>query len=90
MEIWAVTQSGEIEVRRLGISEGAEPTVLLRKGEVFAARHRDITADGTFLSCITVPRFDYAGFRLVDRETVIHICPKTADFFECRRKLWDG
>ena len=38
-------------------------------------------AGGTFLSCITVPRFRYEGWRLIGREELARLCPAALNFY---------
>lgn len=55
----------------LGINTagGQSPMAVIPKGCVFSAENLD--RDGfTFVSCVTVPGFEYAGFRLVGKEEI--------------------
>ena len=81
LEIWQVSQDGELTVSKLGIENGCEPLVYLRSGVLFASKHPAAGADGTFLTCITVPRFTYQGFELIGRAEMLEKYPNTADFF---------
>ena len=82
LEIWCVDENGEVSVKLLGIEEGCEPGIYLRRGVTFASKHPGSTEEGTFLVCITVPRFRYEGFTLISRETMTERCPETTAFFE--------
>ena len=83
LELWMVSPSGELAVHALGVTEGAEPLVYIPTGTIFAARpSNDVTHEGTFLSCITVPRFHYEGWRIVDRIELHALCPAALAFYE--------
>ena len=82
LEIWTISPDGVLARRRLGVETDCEPTVYLPQGTIFAAKHYVNSDDGTFLSCITVPRFSYDGFELFDKETVLKLYPDTARFYE--------
>lgn len=81
LEIWTISPSGKLEISLFGLSENAEPMIFFPKGVIFGSRNRDIKGSGTFFTCITVPRFDYRGFRLVDKEEVTALCPDAAKFW---------
>lgn len=82
LEIWQISPEGAITTVRLGIEEGCEPLVYLKKGVTFASRRFRQEQEGTFLSCITVPRFTYDGFTLVEDEDAVKHWPETKAFFE--------
>ncbi len=85
LEVWLIDEvTGSVTVKKIGAGEDAEPFVYVRKGMVFASRHSagfDIE-DGTFLVCITVPRFTYEGFTLLEDSDVIARFPEAASFYE--------
>lgn len=80
LELWLVTD-GKLQKKILGVGEGKEPLIYIPKGTIFGAKHLADAQDGTFLSCITVPRFEYQGWRLVERDEIVKINPLTGDFF---------
>lgn len=82
VDIWSISPSGELEIKRLGIGAGLEPMAFVRAGTTFGARHRSGADDGTLIVCITVPRFTYAGWRLVPREEVASLCPSALEMYE--------
>ena len=82
LEVWIIDPEGRAEIRRFGTSEGAELCIYLKKGVAFAARPVNPDSTGTMISAITVPRFTYEGFNLLDREQVISLCPKAKAFFD--------
>lgn len=82
LELWVVGLDGRLSIRRCGITEGGEPTIRLAAGEIFASRLDADALDGTFMTCITVPRFTYEGFRLFNKEDVISLVPEAAAFWE--------
>lgn len=71
LEIWQVEESGRLTVSRLGVEDGCEPMVYLKSGVIFASKSNHEHQEGTFLACVTVPRFRYEGFRLIDKETML-------------------
>lgn len=81
-EIWSFAPDGTHKKYLLGTSETAEPFVFFRSGEVFASRLSDQSLDGAFLTCITVPRFSYAGFERIDKETMLRQYPESAEFWK--------
>lgn len=82
LELWVAGENGGMEIRRLGAEADAEPCVLIRGGTVFGARHLPGAEDGTFVSCVTVPRFSYAHYRILDREEMLKKYPASAAFFD--------
>lgn len=82
LELWVVTTDGRVDLRRLGTEPGTEPLVYLRRGEVFAARHRGKVEDGSFVSCVTVPRFTYDGFEMFEDAEARKRWPDLGAFFE--------
>lgn len=71
LKVWLIMPDGSLEVRLLGLehTKGEEPMVVIPKGAIFAAEN--IVEDGfTFVSCVTTPKFNYAGFRLVPEHEV--------------------
>ncbi len=92
LELWQVSPEGEVSVVNLGIEEGAEPFVYVKKGMIFASRHSEKTLaqqkdcgqplQGTFLTCITVPRFTYDGFEMFPEEEMVKKYPQTTEFYQ--------
>lgn len=82
IETWSISPSGELARRMLGIGDGMEPAVYFAPGDIFAARHVSDPADGTFVTCITIPRFRYEGWRLVPKEEIADRCAAALEFFE--------
>ncbi|MCQ2381372.1 MAG: cupin domain-containing protein [Acidaminococcaceae bacterium] len=80
LELWLVTD-GKLQKQILGLGQGKEPLIYIPKGTIFGAKHLADAEDGTFLSCITVPRFEYQGWRLVELDEIVKINPLTGDFF---------
>lgn len=81
LELWIIGLDGKVRTRRLGIEEGSDPSVYLKSGEIFASRLCSGAEDGTFLTCITVPRFSEKGFVMYERDEIISICPDAAGFW---------
>lgn len=80
LEVWSV-KDGVLKKMVCGISENAEPVLFLQRGELFASRLPKDAPDGTFITCITVPRFTYEGFEMFTREQMMELCPETGDFW---------
>ena len=81
LEVWLADESGEVSVQLLGVAENCEPLLYVRKGLIFASRSR-AAEDGTFLSCITVPRFAEKGFELFSEEQMLREIPQVRRFYE--------
>ena len=85
LEIWMVSPDQSLTVRHLGTEDGCEPMIYIPKGVMFASRNVSADRDGTFLTCITVPRFSYAGFALFSEDEVLRRCPSCKPFFPVRK-----
>lgn len=67
MKIYMISPQGELSEVKLGlnVAAGESPMVVIPQGTIFAAEN--LNPEGyTFVSCVTVPKFRYSGFRLVD------------------------
>lgn len=83
LEVWLVDPAdGSTEIKMLGTEPGCEPLIYVPRGKIFASRHRAGCTEGTFLSCITVPRFDPAGFTMLSRGEMLDRFPAVQDFYE--------
>lgn len=82
LEVWQIDQEGNITVSNLGIEEDCKPLIYLKKGVIFASKHSKKESEGTFLICITVPRFEYEGFKLYENDEIIEKYPQTKEFFK--------
>lgn len=82
LELWIIDADGALSIERFGTSEGAQPLIKVTAGCIFAARHAGEIDDGTFLSCITVPKFTYQGWRLYSQDEMLHSYPDVAAFWE--------
>lgn len=71
LELWMIDECGAVSINRLGTEVGCEPMVYIRRGMIFASRNLRKDGDGTFLTCITVPRFSYEGFTLFSQEELL-------------------
>ena len=79
LSIWTIDEKGEISVSRFGTEEGCEPVIYFRKGLIFASKN--LSDEGTFLSCITVPRFSPEGFEMFTKDEITSAYPDTKSFF---------
>lgn len=82
IEVWSFDNDGILHKHFLGTGEGAEPFIFLRRGEIFASRLCAGNDDGTFITCITVPRFTYDGFEVFEKEKMIKMYPEAAAFWD--------
>ena len=82
LELWLIDGTKKISRQILGIEKNAEPLIYVPQGTIFGARHLDGAEDGTFLSCITVPRFDYKGWKLFSKEEMLKTSADVAKFYE--------
>lgn len=82
LTVWIISDNGELTIKKLGIEPDAEPMLYFPKGVIFGSRNMDPYGEGTFFTCITVPRFSYHGFRIIEQEEVLRHCPKAAAFWD--------
>jgi len=76
MKITVLTENGREEILLgMNLQEGEQAMAVIPKGLPFAAENLD--PDGfTFVSCVTTPGFEYAGFRLLSADEVRAQCPE--------------
>lgn len=79
LEICTIYEDGNVEISRLGTDEGCEPMIYFPKGCIFASKSI-AEDDGTFVTCITVPRFTYDGFEMFDDEDILEKYPEIEKF----------
>lgn len=82
IEIWSFGIDGTLHKHFLGTDKNATPFVFFRRGEIFASRLSAECDDGTFITCITVPRFTYDGFEAFEKEQMIKMYPESANFWD--------
>lgn len=82
LEIWQFSPEGRLTRSRLGLGLGLEPLVYIPAGTCFGAKHFAGAEEGTFLSCITVPRFQYEGWQLLSQEEMLAKYPEAKEFFQ--------
>lgn len=80
LEVWSI-RDGILKKMICGIMPDAEPILFLQRGEIFASRLSKDYDDGSFITCITVPRFSYDGFEMFTKEQVITMCPDVENFW---------
>ena len=81
IEVWVVDEAGVLHKHMLGVTESSEPMLYLKSGDIFASRLSKDSEDGTFITCITVPRFTYDGFELFEKEKMIEMYPEVKSFW---------
>lgn len=82
LQLWLIDEKGQIEIKRLGVKEGSQPMIYIKKGIIFGSKHDKEAKNGTFIVCITVPRFSYKGFELYEDEEIKQKYPGTEEFFK--------
>mgnify|MGYP003571425154 CR=1 FL=1 len=72
-----VLRGGELEEILLGkdFSQGQKTTAIIPAGAIFAAENLN-PESYTFVSCMTTPKFNYAGFKLITRAELKKIYPQ--------------
>lgn len=80
VRLWILDGTGGIRSELLGCGEGMKPMVVIPKGVIFGAENVD-PASYTLMSCATLPKFHYEGFRLVPRRELDQQYPGEKDFF---------
>lgn len=81
LEVWQISTEGAVSSSMLGTEAGCEPLLYIKKGVKFASRHMKKESEGTFLICITVPRFSPEGFTLYEDDFIREAYPAAAPFF---------
>lgn len=82
IEVWIITDRGKINVELLGTDTGCKPAVYIKKGWIFASKHSKGCSYGTFITCITVPRFDKDGFEMYEDKHILSKYPKIKEFYD--------
>lgn len=82
LELWVIDRTGKLDVKHCGLSENAEPTIRFAAGEIFASRLSGDASDGCLVTCITIPRFCYEGFELLEKERMLQQYPETKAFWD--------
>ena len=80
LQVCLIDESGKVSEVSLGTEEGCEPLLLMKKDVIFASKSAENAGDGTFLSCVTVPRFSYEGFEMYTDGEIRERYPETAEF----------
>ena len=81
LEVWSFTPDGTLRKQILGTSGQAEPFAFFRRGEIFASRLPESSTDGALITCITVPRFAYEGFEILEKEKMLELYPESSGFW---------
>ena len=81
LEIWCYAGDGTRTVQRLGMTEDAQPCVLVPHGVLFGARPVSGATGTTLLSCVTVPQFTYDNYRLLRKDEMLWEHPDAEEFF---------
>ena len=75
-----VLRDGKIERFLLGknIERGQRAMVIIPAGIIFAAENINKNSY-TFVSCVTTPKFNYEGFKLIMRQEILESYPKAPE-----------
>ena len=83
LQLWLIDPQGKLSVKLLGVEGEANPMYFIPKGSIFAGRHEKGAEDGTFMSAITVPRYNEENsLKLLSKEEVLAICREAGAFWE--------
>lgn len=82
IELWVIDPAGKLSVKHCGLSENAEPAIRIAAGNIFASRLPEEASDGSLITCITIPRFCYEGFELMEKDQMLRMYPETKAFWE--------
>ncbi|MDO4178895.1 MAG: cupin domain-containing protein [Phascolarctobacterium sp.] len=80
LSIKLINSSGQLVTKKLGVHAhlGEAPMVIIPKGSVFAAENLD--KEGyTLVSCVTIPKFLYTGFKLFTYAEFVSRFPQLRD-----------
>lgn len=75
LTLCCIDEDGTISYAKLGIEEDCSPMYYFKKGVTFASIN-SCSEDGTFVTCITVPRFTYDGFEMFSDEEILAKYPE--------------
>ncbi|WP_130836366.1 cupin domain-containing protein [Lachnoclostridium sp. Marseille-P6806] len=80
VRITVLAEDGSLREELLGpdFTQGQQMMVSIPKGAVFAAENLD-PKGYTFMSCMTAPKFQYEGFRLVSADELAALLPGRAE-----------
>ena len=80
MRVTVISPKGTVSSVDLGPDPDAGQAMMaaIPAGAIFAAENLDKTGY-TFVSCMTAPKFSYAGFRLISRAELRTLCPGEAE-----------
>lgn len=74
LEIWIIYPNHQVEVKKCGLGKDAEPIIYVPKGAIFASKHTG-AKEGTLVTCLTVPAFDKASFKIYQTKELIKKYP---------------
>ena len=63
LEIWIIYPNHKVVVKKCGLGKNASPIVYVPKGSIFASKHTN-AKEGTLVTCLTVPAFNKASFKI--------------------------
>lgn len=79
LEIWIIYPDHKVVVKKCGLGKDAEPIVYVPKGSIFASKHTS-AKEGTLVTCLTVPAFNKASFKIYQTSVLKKRYPKLKKF----------
>ena len=82
LDLCCIDEDGKVSFATLGIENSSRtcaPMHYFKKGTIFASKNT-CSDDGTFVICITVPRFTYEGFEMFSDEEILASFPDVKSF----------
>lgn len=77
LTIHVIDPQGRYRALHLGLEGGGKPQQAIPRGHWFAATV-DRSRRYTLMGCTVAPGFDFADFRLADRDALVRLCPARA------------
>lgn len=76
----SILHEGNLTENLLGknFEVGQKTTAIIPAGAIFAAENLDLESY-TFVSCLTTPKFNYAGFKLITQKELKQIYPQATE-----------
>lgn len=79
LEVWIIYPNHKVVVKKCGLGKDADPIVYVPKGAIFASKHTDAKL-GTLVTCLTVPAFNKASFKIYRTKDLIKKYPELNKF----------
>lgn len=79
LEVWIIYKNHNVVVKKCGLGKDANPIVYVPKGAIFASKHTN-AKEGTLVTCLTVPAFNKASFKIYKTSDLKKRYPKLKEF----------